>query len=78
MTPIVCKTVRNDKFEPSFITVEKKKLKNLHKKAKKKKCPFLMEKCRILERKLREVFTTQRKKKSEIKQIWDQTTCGKQ
>jgi hypothetical protein len=42
LTPIVCKTVRNDRFEPSFITAEKKKLKNLHKKAKKKKCPFLM------------------------------------
>ncbi len=39
LTPIVCKTVRNDRFEPSFITAEKK-LKNLHKKAKKKKCPF--------------------------------------
>ncbi len=37
LTPIVCKTVRNDRFEPSFITAEKK-LKNLHKKAKMKKC----------------------------------------
>jgi hypothetical protein len=36
LTPIVCKTVRNDRFEPSFITTAKKKLKNLQKKAKKK------------------------------------------
>jgi hypothetical protein len=34
LTPIVCSTVRNDRFEPSFITKEKKKVKNLHKKAK--------------------------------------------
>jgi hypothetical protein len=52
LTPIVCKTVRNDRFEPSYITAERKKLKNLHKKAKKKKCPFVMKKCRILERKI--------------------------
>jgi hypothetical protein len=52
LTPIMCKTVKNDRFVPSFITAEKKKrLKNLQKKAKRKKCPFLMKKCRTLERK---------------------------
>ena len=35
-----CKTVKYDKFEPSFLKKEKKKLKNLHKKAKKKKFPI--------------------------------------
>ncbi len=34
------KTVKYDKFEPSFLKTEKKKLKNLHKKAKKKKFPI--------------------------------------
>jgi hypothetical protein len=42
-----------NKFEPSFITTEKNKLKNLHKKAKKKKCPILMKKCRIIVRKIK-------------------------
>ena len=44
------KTVRYDKIEPSFITTEKNKLKNLHKKAKKKKCPILMKKCRAIKK----------------------------
>jgi len=63
LTPIVCKTVRNDRFEPSFITAEKKKLKNLHKKAKKKKCPFLMKKCRTLERKIKRALYNSKKEK---------------
>jgi hypothetical protein len=35
-TPISCKTVSNDRFKPSFITAEKKKIKNMHKKAREK------------------------------------------
>jgi hypothetical protein len=52
LTPIVCRTVRNDIFGQIFITNEKKKLKNLHKKARKKKCPIFLKKCRNLEKKL--------------------------
>ena len=39
-----------------------------------------MKKCRTLERKIKreQESTTQRKKKSEMKQILDQTTCRKQ
>jgi hypothetical protein len=59
----VCKTVRNDRFEPSFITAEKKKFKNLHKKAKKKKCSFLMKKCRTLERKIKRALYNSKKEK---------------
>jgi hypothetical protein len=33
----VCKTVKNDRFEPSFITKEKKKLKKPAQKSKKEK-----------------------------------------
>ncbi len=40
LKPIVCRTVRNDRFEPSFITNKKKKVKNLHKKAKNKASNF--------------------------------------
>ncbi len=40
LTPIVCKTVRNDRFEPSFITAEKKKLFTCTKKQKRKNVPF--------------------------------------
>jgi len=58
-SPIVCITVRNNKFQPSFITVEKK----LHEKAKDKKCPFLMKKCRVLEKKIKRAMYNSKKKK---------------
>ncbi len=74
LTPIVCKTVRIDKFEPDFMTAEKKPAQ----KEKKKKCPFLMKKCRTLERKIKQALYNLKKKKSKMKQIWDQTTCEKQ
>jgi len=60
LTPIVC---RNNRFEPSFIKTEKKKLKNLHKKAKKKKCPILMEKCTALERKIKKAIYQSKREK---------------
>jgi len=59
----VCKTVRNDKFEAKFITAEKKKLKDLHKKAKMKKYPILMKKCRTLERKIKRAVYNSKKDK---------------
>jgi hypothetical protein len=40
LTPIVSKTVRNDKFEPSFITAGKKSLITCTKKQKRKNIPF--------------------------------------
>ena len=40
LTPFVCKTVRNDRFEPSFITAEKRSLKTCTKKQKRKNVPF--------------------------------------
>ena len=53
LTPVLTKTVRCNKYKPIFVTTDKKKLKNLHKKAKKKKCPVLK----------KEVPTSQKKKK---------------
>ncbi len=69
LTTIVCKTVRNDRFEPSYITAEKKKLKNLHKKANKKKCPFLMKKCRTLERKIKRACCNSKKEQDLLRQV---------
>ncbi len=63
LSPIVCKTVKNDRFELNFITAEIKKLRNLHKKAKKKKCPFLMKKCRTLKRTIKRAFYNSKKEK---------------
>ena len=53
LAPIVTKTVRGDRLEPSFVTKEKKKLKCLFKIAKKKKCPILIKKCQSLERNIK-------------------------
>jgi len=63
LTPTVTKKLRIDRFEPSYITKEKKKLKNLHKRAKKKQCPNLMKKCRSLERKIRIMSTKAQKER---------------
>jgi hypothetical protein len=40
LTPFVCKTVRNDRFEPSFITAEKRSLKTCTKKQKRKNVSY--------------------------------------
>jgi ArsR family metal-binding transcriptional regulator len=58
LTPIVYKTVRNDKFEPIFIKL-KKNLKTLL-----KKCPILMTKCRTLERKIKRAMYQSKREKS--------------
>jgi hypothetical protein len=63
LTPIVCRTVRIDRFEPSFIRTEKEELKSLHKKATKKKCPILMKKCRTLERKIKKAMYQSKREK---------------
>ena len=69
LTPNVWRTVRNDRFEQSFITTEKKKLKNLHKKAKKKKFPILMKKCTTLEKKIERAMNQSEREKNQKKQV---------
>ena len=71
LAPIVTKIVRIDRFEPSFVTKEKKKLKCLQKKAKKKKCPILIKKCRSLERKIKNKL-----RKSKCEKIRSEANLG--
>ena len=77
LTQIVTKTVWINRFEPSYVTKEKKKLKWLHKKAKKKKCPILIKKCHSL---LRKIKIMVRKSKCEKirNEVNFETTCRKQ
>jgi hypothetical protein len=64
LTLIVCNTVRNDKFKPSFRTAEKKKLKKpAQKRKKEKESLFNKKNAELLKEKLREFCTTQRKEK---------------
>ena len=74
LTPTVIKTIRNDRHEASYITVEKKKLKNLHKRGKKTKNFNLMRKCRVLEKKIKSLVLKFKKNKVlELRQILEQT-----
>jgi hypothetical protein len=63
LTPIVSKTVRNDKFEPSFITAGKRSYQPAQKSKKEKMSLFNEEMQKLLREKLRQLCTTSKNQK---------------
>ena len=60
LTPVLTKTVRCDKYKPSFVTTDKKKLKNLTRKLKRRNVRFSKRKCQLFKK----------KKKKKKKMLW--------